>query len=553
MRRKNPFQIISDVPDTWINPYTGQTRHADPGTNPEQLLKKKNGYAANPFSIEHATEINKKNRDTDESVPDIIHLSSSTRQSDLDQAKKLFLESEEIISEYIPKEETFTKNPHRIIVGQLLDELGTNTKDFQKDGPTINPETNAQIKFKLDSDSEFGISRNQLDAIYQAEIDAVDLADPRLQSYAQTFVAGIAPAILSTVPLQGNTDKIAHELIWDILTSKGLGSDQTIEAQSNMPDLNTFLKQQVLLQAQQKSMAQEQVAAMKAADVHSDYKSNQDKLNATRNMISTDIQYVAKAAKTELKNDTLVQERVGTWAIIVMGQSVKLDKSALRKGLRKEALQALGRIAMQLIGTMKITETKFNNSNQFKNNAELENTGFIGVKANGPTPQIQITKIKDMFREETSWIQNLQDIQLLIPFEETADQAMESLREILLTEYSTQEQESLREDILAGSVQAQTVLQSHFQKNEINNNRDINPHSDSAIGTSAQSSLKQQQHFNTEKNQNASVNSDQLTKRASILEIPTLKKGSNKSQKAFGMIDTDANEGLNDRKHDYRD
>jgi hypothetical protein len=87
-------------------------------------------------------------------------------------------------------------------------------------------------------------------------------------------------------------------------------------------------------------------------------------------MISTDIQYVSKASKTELKNDSLVQERIGTWAISVMGQSVKLDKSALRKGLKKEALQALGRIAMQLIGTMKITETKFNPNSK----EALENT-----------------------------------------------------------------------------------------------------------------------------------------------------------------------------------
>ena len=535
MRRKNPFQTVS-IPDSWTNPYTGEIRYADSGTAPEQLLKKKNYLVSNPFSAEHQSRVH-HTRDTEEAIPDTIQLPKS-RDDDLAQAKKLFLDSEEIQFESIPKEETFVKNPHRIIVGQLLDELLIN-KDIQKEGPSINPQTQNQMKFKVDTDAEFHL-KQEFDAIYQAELDSVDLADPRLQSYAQTFVAGIAPAIISTVPLQGPTDKIANDLVWDILTSKGLGSDQTLEATSNIPDLDTFLKQQILLQAQQKSM--EQTQHLKAAEANADYKSNQERLHPTRNMISTDIQYVAKASKTELKNDSLVQERIGTWAISVMGQSVKLDKAALRKGLRKEALQALGRIAMQLIGTMKITETKFNPNSK----EALENT-VLGSKSEGPTPQFQIAKIKDMFREEM-WVQNLQEIQTLIPFEETADQAMESLREILLNETTT-EQETMREDILAGSIQAQSVLQAHFQKSEIIHKRDIAPHSDSAISTIAESSLRQ--HQTIHKETAASINTDYLTTRSNIMEMPKSKKGFFNSQKAFGLIDTDANEGQSDKKRIY--
>lgn len=535
MRRKNPFQTVS-IPDSWTNPYTGEVRYADNGSAPEQLLKKKNYLVSNPFSAEHQSRVY-THRDTEEAVPDVITFSQKTREDDLVQAKKLFLDSEENIYENIPKEETFVKNPHRIIVGQLLDELLIN-KDIQMTGPSINPQTQNQMKFKVDTDAEFHL-KQEFDAIYQAELDSVDLADPRLQSYAQTLVAGISPAIISTVPLMGPTDKIANDLVWDILTSKGLGADQTLEATSNIPDLNTFLKQQILLQAQQKSMEQEQYN--KAAESNADYKSNQEKLHPTRNMISTDIQYVAKASKTELKNDSLVQERIGTWAISVMGQGVKLDKSALRKGLKKEALQALGRIAMQLIGTMKITETKFNPNSK----EALENT-YIN-KSEGPTPSIQITKIKDMFREET-WVQNLQKIQTLIPFEETADQAMESLRELLLRE-TTEEQESMREDILAGSIQAQTILQAHFQKSEIMNVRDIAPHSDSAVGSIAESSLRQ--HQTIDKETSASINSDHLTKKSAIMEMPKSKKGFFNSQKAFGIVDTDANEGISDRKKIY--
>jgi hypothetical protein len=353
--RKNPFRITSDVPDEWTNPYTGQIMKPDDPQKPDKLQNKKNGFFSNPFS-EHSEPQIKLHRDTEQVIPEIINVVNEKR--DFNLAKQLFFDTEENNTESEPKKEIYIKNPSRIIVGSLLNELGI-SRDIQTEGPEINPQTNAQTKLKYDLDVADN-DRPQMDVLLKAKIESMDLSDPRLNSYAQTFVAGMSPVVISTTPLQGPDDKIAHELIWDILTSKGQGSDQTVNAESTEPDLGAFLKQQILLQQNIAAAAQEKNAAMKGAEIQIDYKTNQEKLSSEKTTLSLDIQYVVKAAKTaELKNDSLVQQRVGTWALQVMGQRVKLDTSAMKKGLKKEGLQALGRIAMQLLGTMKTANAKF--------------------------------------------------------------------------------------------------------------------------------------------------------------------------------------------------
>jgi hypothetical protein len=150
-----------------------------------------------------------------------------------------------------------------------------------------------------------------------------------------------------------------------------------------------------------------------------------------------------------------------------------------------------------------------------------------------------------MFREE-NFMEALQEIQTLIPFEETADTALESLREILLTEYVTEETESIRQDILAGSIEAKNVLQQNFRKQESVNTRNINPHHDSEVGASAHSSLHQTKTL--EFNQSAQV--DAISKTAQLETIKT-KSNKNWTQKAFGSVDISANEGDADKKRSY--
>jgi len=569
MKKKFPFGPVADIPDSWTNLYTGQVRTADEPLSPDILLKKKNSINANPFAAEHSGAAKPtKPRESEASEPDIIHFNTNTR--DLEAARQFILQENNIESE--PRTETYVRDPHRLIVGALLDELGPNTKQIQLEGPTLDAQTQAQGRFKVQQEQEH--TRAQFDAIFQAEIESMDLSDPRLGSYAQTLVAGMAPAVLSSVPLQGPDDKIAHELVWDILTSRGTGSDQTLEAQVSNPELGAFIKQRVLTQAHQQSMAQEKLAAMRAAEAWTDYVPNTDKPVSDKFMLSADIQYVLKAAKTELKNDALVQERVGTWALSVMGQSVKLDKSALRKGLKKQGLQALGRIAMQLLCTMKtgsqvfgsVHTTKFGAENHqtvgaastrtlegrqisqtnSKQGMDMEKQGFV---SDGPTPQIQITKIRDMFKEE-SWIQNLQEIQTLVPFEETADVALESLREILLEETSS-EAEALRQDILAGSIQAQSVLEAHFARTELGTSRSIYAHNDSEVGTISKSSLRSRLSADTETQSHAQLHIDGLAKRASVQQDRKSAKSWG-GAKAFAIrLDTDGDQGPKDNKRAF--
>ena len=212
----------------------------------------------------------------------------------------------------------------------------------------------------------------------------------------------------------------------------------------------------------------------------------------TQHFLSSDVQ---KAALTSLttnwKEDADEQLRVGTWAVHVLSGQVKSIPAELLRGMKSDALMALGRLSMQLLasstasaksesqpmlkadvkssrtGTQYTGSTmaseSFENSGAEKQDMEIERV----VENISHLSKAAIKGTNEFFRME-SIQSDLQALQNNIQLDFTADMLVEGFIEALRSD--KEEELELRTDILT-AFHAKQVNSSHVKKNSVQSTR----------------------------------------------------------------------------------
>ena len=135
----------------------------------------------------------------------------------------------------------------------------------------------------------------------------------------------------------------------DILGDKGTQATTT-QLATELTDLAALWRQE--LNASQQSQIQSSHAVRATADVGDALQKALSTTDDTQVPITPDLQFILdRAHASEWKDDGVVQERAGLWALYVASARTGLSPEALRAGFKDKALQALGRLALQLLSS----------------------------------------------------------------------------------------------------------------------------------------------------------------------------------------------------------
>ena len=134
-----------------------------------------------------------------------------------------------------------------------------------------------------------------------------------------------------------------------------------------------------------KTFRPKHLGTTKGAQGEHNFNEKEDKLVSAKHFLSSDVQ---KAALTSLttnwKEDQDEQLRVGTWAVHVLAGQVDSIPTELLRGMKSDALKALGRLSMQLLAASAASATS-ESQPLLKGEVGIERTGqkYTGTKMAG--------------------------------------------------------------------------------------------------------------------------------------------------------------------------
>ena len=498
---RNPFRLVSELPDSWTDAYTGEARRVDTGSAPEvsQRARQQRRFGG---VLDEGEDKRHRHvaREGEEQEAEIVRPQMPSRKDELDSAAKMFIgraEHQAQAQDMEPKDERVEKTDRKLVIGMhKQQEAEEDDKRFQAaEGifTTAAASSDASLRFRLDRKEDTDM-RIEGSTNVRAELaEQIDLHDPRLASFAQTLITAAASQVLDAIPLQGGDDRIANELVWDILTQRGEQAAGVELRPMQHTQLAGWIKRRVVDEAERR------LAVLGAGGLESGASALGENLpGAKREALETrqtagapDLQLLLQATNPELKNDTMMQERVGTWALHVLSGKVGVDQAAVRKGLKADGLQALGRLTLELLAASKAAGNKFQVQLKPEDDAEAFARGLAsgtldsiakqrhdagvreeemiqelgGWRNEGFAPKLRTLTRKELgelLRNETA-IQDLQTVQMLLPMEYTADQALDALRE-LLADDTARPQDSLAIDILSGGKEALALFSSDARR-----------------------------------------------------------------------------------------
>ena len=355
------FGRVADVPAEWTDPLTGERRAAGAGAAPDPLPRAVRAGTGSErqraWLLGETPRPSRAALESEPAAPEVWDPRKSTRDADLAAARAFVGRGPHAADggaddrgSDVKTGFQVTKAPN-VALPTKANATAVATKGASTGGVhDADAASGMQVKLRVDAAANDAELRRETEAVLKSQIETLDLKDARLASYASTFVAAAAPAVVSAVPLEGETDRVANELVWAILT--GHGKAAAAETGAAVGPLDSFLKQQVLSVAIRKAREQEAQTALAPATEASDAAQKQETLDTSvfTSASRPDVQFVVRAARTaELRADPVVQQRVGTWALQMLGPSVGVDKHAVRRGLKPEGLAALGRLALQVL------------------------------------------------------------------------------------------------------------------------------------------------------------------------------------------------------------
>jgi hypothetical protein len=341
----------------------------------------------------------------------------------------------------------------------------------------------------IELEAKLNLRENSLSRDIVLDILMMKGFEPAQQTFATNELHDIATKL--AVPASA---KIQQSI--DFLT-------QAIAEASDMPDDTSFLQTKKapttsgVVQASQRGMQ----------DLRSAPELNDASQVLKTKGLSTDV-FIAleRATSQTLKEDPAEQLRLGTWAVHVLAGRMDTPAAELLRGMKKDAVLALGRLSMQLLSTSASAQNSFDT---IKSKGTLAGESVVrGRTAGGAAaessdvfdaqqPQLPVSAsarktvqtmqrssirgANDFFRMEA--IQSdLQALQNNISLEFTADMLVEGFIESLRNDDLDTTEESLRTDILSQFQARQTQDVKTSEKS-----REVERVSLGVLGTKAKS------------------------------------------------------------------
>jgi hypothetical protein len=202
----------------------------------------------------------------------------------------------------------------------------------------------------------------------------------------------------------------------------------------------------------------------------------------SKDRLSTDVIIAAQRSMGDLKDDPEEQLRIGTWAVHVLSGRMDSVPSEILRGMKKDALLALGRLSMQLLASSaKSAQTEFQ-SIQSKVKLVSERGGgrqasLLNAASSTPEARAQEIEAAQQVRENLGDLQkgaikganeffrmesiqgDLQALQNNISLDFTADMLVEGFIDALRND-DLDAQREIRTDILSQFKAAQTMAGS---------------------------------------------------------------------------------------------
>ncbi len=298
----------------------------------------------------------------------------------------------------------------------------------------------------------------------------------------------------------------AHEIVLELLNVRGHAADtvaltelRDIATKLTLPQVDKSSKTLDLLKqalgdadsldamtdkslVQKKSAPQNQNVLLSPSKGPQDLRLQKETvIDYSKDRVSTDVLIAAQRSLGDLKEDAEEQLRIGTWAVHVLSGRMDTVPSEILRGMKKDALLALGRLSMQLLAaSAKSAQAEFQAS--LKQGSAIERGGgrqvsLLGATTSSPEskPQeiegaqqvrenlgdLQKSAIKganDFFRMES--IQgDLQALQNNISLDFTADMLVEGFIDALRND-DLDAQRELRTDILGQFKASQSMASS---------------------------------------------------------------------------------------------
>ena len=522
------FQL-PEYESQWVDSYTGEIRRAAHGQNAEHQGKEFQSAASHRRvqELEGFTERPVKRPEPEEKLAEIILPQKSPSQEFMRGASKFFGGSSKAVegSKLATLNTALPSAPMRnvplktesINAGSQIHSTGEGLKQSASAG------IGAKIKTRDAQPKPFDTKQLQVSSHLPASYELRQGEKTYYDQASQRSVPNYTPIELEA-KLNLRENSLSRDIVLDILMMKGFEPSHQTFATNELHDIATKLAvptsakiqhsidflTQALAQASDlpsdSSLLPSHTASKSTGVFQASHQGTQDLRNAAElfpdlvqnkpKRLSTDVFIALERAKSQtLKEDPVEQLRLGTWAVHVLAGRMDTPATELLRGMKKDAVLALGRLSMQLLSSSANAQTSFSvdsvrakspNSQtsqtirgrtaggktaealEFLEEQEAELPTATSTRKSVDTLPMERTSIRganEFFRMEA--IQSdLQALQNNISLQFTADMLVEGFIESLRNDDLDTAEVTLRSDILS-QFQAHENLQTNSKKDSI--------------------------------------------------------------------------------------
>lgn len=497
MKRHFAFPPVEDL-DSWKNEYTGTVLQASDGQEAaKQTIKNnvsKEGLERRNAFFQGSSKPKHIDRSEGEQEAEVIKPIDS-RQDMLKNASKYigssFHSSEK---EFLPKEE----KPISFQRSYKFTREQKDSKDIalQKDDvQTQEAKETKTIKYKVDGELPKREEKSSTD-VYKASIEAkernlkLDLIGEKQGGKQNDFRA-----------FSHYTEEIdVMDLVMDVLNdSRGFESSSTVLA-TEIVDYAKQLKEE---QNRQKEFQKQMIGKLQESMIETFDNHLHDSsivYDSPVHRIAADVQaLIQKSHSFEWKNDPVLQERAGLWALHVAAKRTGIPEKNISSSFKKHSLQAFGRLTLQLLSTATAKQVnqvnqKEDSENMFVKGANSALQKMSQQKFSGNVRKQEVVTEKETMREgitkgstslqmdaqnlmkSSDCVEDLQTMQNGIDLDITADEVLDAFIETLRNDELDLDAADSRLDIFSGVFEAKEDKHQVRFKSEKIQERNTNDH-----------------------------------------------------------------------------
>lgn len=486
MKRHFAFPPLDDI-DTWKNEYTGKVYQANDGQEAskqkKQISNSKEGIDRRNAFFEGKTKVKQDRSEENQEAERLPSLDS--RSSMINNAKSYIGQSfHEGEQETVAKEEK-PLSFHRSFQFQRSNK-GFADKELNKDSlDSKTASENKVIRYKANEpitkrEEKTPITLLMANNTLHEKNEKFDLQNKNNLLQQHDFAAFM------------NSEKNeVIDLVMDVLND-----NRGMEQSELATELVDYAKQLKKYEIQQEQVRKQLLGQLVESSVESiQTKSKEDSLvnDVSVQRIASDVQaLMQKSNNIEWKNDPVVQERAGIWALHVAAKRAGLSSNNISSSFKKNSIQAFGRLALHILSTA----ANQKNQVQFKDDYEQESikgftsnvqklgshkliykgkeslvvekeTGKQGIQKGVSSLKIDA---ENLLREEST-IQDLQLLQNGIQEDKSADEILDAFIETLRNDELDVDAADSRMDIFSGSQLANTTNDVKMKSDSENNRR----------------------------------------------------------------------------------